>query len=261
MKTTVGFIGFGNMAQAMAKGLLLKEVLPPQNICACAKHWDKLEATAHSLKIRACRDARETALHSDIVVLAVKPYLIEEVINPILDVLREKIVVSVAAGLTCASYDKLLLPGTAHLSTIPNTPVSVGEGIIICESDHTLSDAQYKRVKEIFSPIGLMQEVETKHLSIAGTVAGCGPAFASMFLEALSDGAVQEGLPRALSYRLASQMLIGTGKLQLQTGEHPGSMKDAVCSPGGTTIVGVAALERGGLRSAVIDAIHAVEHK
>ena len=106
-----------------------------------------------------------------------------------------------------------------------------------------------------------MQPVETHLLSAAGTLAGCGPAFAAMFLEALGDAGVKHGLPRALAYRLASQMLAGTGKLQLATGSHPGQMKDAVCSPGGTTIVGVAALEEHGLRAAVIDAIDAIEQK
>ena len=106
-----------------------------------------------------------------------------------------------------------------------------------------------------------MQPVETHLLSVAGTVAGCGPAFAAMFIEALSDAGVKHGLPRALSYRLASQMLAGTAKLQLATNAHPGQMKDAVCSPGGTTIVGVAALEKNGFRHAVIDAIDAIETK
>ena len=96
---------------------------------------------------------------------------------------------------------------------------------------------------------------------IGGTVSGCGPAFASMFLEALGDAGVKHGLPRAAAYRLAAQMLAGTGRLQLETGEHPGAMKDAVCSPGGTTIVGVAALERGGMRAAVIDAVDAIQNK
>ena len=114
---------------------------------------------------------------------------------------------------------------------------------------------------KLFSTISIVQFVETKQLSIGGTVAGCGPAFASMFIEALADAGVMHGLARPVAYKLASQMIVGTGKLQLATNNHPGAMKDAVSSPSGTTIVGVATLERKGFRSAVIDAIDAIENK
>lgn len=260
-KVKVGFIGFGNMAQAIADGLLAQSAVKPEQIYACAKDWEKLCRNAGARGINACKDAGETARSSGIVIIAVKPYLVEEVVAPILDVLQSKIVVSVAAGMPFEKYESILLPGTHHLSTIPNTPVRVGEGIFICEKKHSLTGEEYKLVETLFSTIALVQPVETKQLSIAGTLSGCGPAFASMFVEALGDAAVKHGLPRDLSYRLASQMIAGTGKLQLESGAHPGAMKDAVCSPGGTTIVGVAALERKGLRSAVIDAIDAIETK
>ena len=257
----IGFIGYGNMAQAMAEGLMRTGAVCGEQLFACARDWEKLRRNTEPKGIHPCRDARETVLASDIVVIAVKPYLVEEVTAPVRELLREKIVLSVAAGMPFEAYEKILLPGTHHLSTLPNTPVAVGEGIIICESRHSLTPEEYRQVEEIFSHIGLLQAVDTKQMSIAGTISGCGPAFVSMFLEALADGAVLHGLPRPLAYRLASQMVAGTGKLQLETGTHPGAMKDAVCSPGGTTIVGVAALERGGLRSVVIDAVDAVERK
>lgn len=255
----IGFIGFGNMAQAMADGLLSKQAIRPEQIYVCAKNWEKLKKNADSRSVHPCRSAVEVAEHSDMVILAVKPYLIQEVTEPIRQILSEKIVISVAAGCPFETYESILAPGTHHLSTIPNTPVSVGEGIIICERRHSLTEEEFSDFKELFSSIALIEEVETSQLSVAGTLSGCGPAFASMFLEALADGAVKQGLPRASAYRLASQMVIGTGSLQLQTGNHPGAMKDAVCSPGGTTIVGVAELERHGFRSAVIDAIDAIE--
>lgn len=255
----IGFIGFGNMAQAIADGLLCKNVTAPSQIYACAANWEKLCRNAKQRGITPCRTAEETAEHSDIVVLAVKPYMIEEVTSPIKNILKERIVISVAAGYPFEKYEEILLPGTHHLSTIPNTPVAIGEGIFICENRHSLTDDELTLVQELFSRIALMQFVETSQLSIAGTVSGCGPAFASMFMEALADAAVMHGLTRTTAYSLAAQMIAGTGKLQLETGEHPGAMKDAVCSPGGTTIRGVAALERSGLRAAVIDAIDAVE--
>lgn len=260
-KVKVGFIGYGNMAQAMVRGLLDKKALKPEQVFACAKDWEKLCRNAQADGIHACRDAAEVAGLAQIVIIAVKPYMVAEVTAPIRDLLKERIVISVAAGMPFERYEELLAVGTHHMSTIPNTPVSVGEGIIICEKKHSLTETEYQAVEQLFSYIGLVQLVETSQLSIAGTVSGCGPAFVSMFIEALADAGVMHGLPRALSYRLAGQMVAGTGKLQTVTGAHPGVMKDAVCSPGGTTIVGVAVLERGGMRSAVIDAIDAIEKK
>lgn len=257
----IGFIGFGNMAQAIARGLLRRKSVRPQQIYACAKTWDKLCKNTQPEGMIPCRDAAETAGKADLVVIAVKPYLVQEVTAPIRELLREKIVVSIAAGYPFEKYEEILLPGTHHLSTIPNTPVSVGEGIVICEKRHSLNEEEYRLVEELFSGIGVVQQVETRQLGIAGTISGCGPAFVSMFIEALGDAAVMHGLPRALSYQLAGQMAAGTGRLLVETGSHPGAMKDAVCSPGGTTIVGVAALERKGMRSAVIDAVDAIEKK
>lgn len=257
----VGFIGFGNMAQAIAEGLVLKHRLRAEQISACARDWEKLCRNTQPSGMHPCKDLAETVQCSDLVIISVKPQTVPEVIDSIKELLHDKIVISVAAGYPFETYEKLLLPGTHHLSTIPNTPVCAGEGIFVCEKRHSLTDEEYRLMKDLFSGIGIVQEVETQQLDIAGTISGCGPAFVSMFIEALADAAVLYGLPRELSYRLAAQMIAGTAKLQLRTGEHPGVMKDAVCSPGGSTIVGVAALERGGFRSAVIEAVAAIEEK
>lgn len=255
----IGFIGFGNMAQALADGLLLKKAVRPEEIYVCAKHWEKLAANAAVRGVNPCRTAAAAAEKSDMVVVAVKPYLVAEVLEPIKEILRDRIVVSVAAGMPYDSYEEILAPGTHHISTVPNTPVSIGEGIIVCEQKNSLTEEEYSRFEELFSRIAVVVAVQTSQLGVAGNLSGCGPAFAAMFIEALSDGAVKHGLPRELSYRLASQMVAGTGKMQQALGTHPGAMKDAVCSPGGLTIKGVAALERGGFRGAVISAMDAVE--
>ncbi len=256
-----GFIGFGNMAAAIADGLLRAKALPAEQIYACAKNWEKLCQNTSARGIHACRDTGEVLERSDLLVIAVKPYQVKEVLSPYFQQLQGKILVSVAAGMTFDRYEEFLPGGIHHISTIPNTPVSVCEGVIACEQRHSLTPEEYEQFSSLFSKIGLVQPVETHLLSVAGTVAGCGPAFAALFLEALSDAGVKHGLPRALSYRLASQMLAGTAKLQLATNAHPGQMKDAVCSPGGTTIVGVSTLEKNGFRHAVIDAIDAIENK
>jgi len=196
-----------------------------------------------------------------VVVVAVKPYQVEAVLAPVKGMLAGKVVVSVAAGMTFDRYEEILAPGTHHLSTIPNTPVAVCEGIVVCERRHSLSEAEWQSVQALLSHVGLVIPVDTAQLGIAGTVCGCGPAFVAMFIEALADAAVKHGIVRADAYRMASQMVVGTGKLQLATGQHPAMMKDAVCSPGGTTIVGVGELERKRFRGAVIDAIDAIQDK
>jgi pyrroline-5-carboxylate reductase len=257
----LGFIGFGNMAQALAQGLIYKRAIEPKQIYACANNWDKLVQNTKSKGFIPCKDARELVESVDMVIIAVKPHLVKEVIVPIKEELKGKIVISVVVNYPFEEYEKILTPQTHHLSTLPNTPVAVGEGIIVCENKHSLTTKEYTAFVELFSQIALIEEVETNTLRIAGTLSGCGPAFACLFIEALADAGVMHGLPRDLSYKLASQMMVGTGKLQLDTNTHPGVMKDAVCSPGGTTIVGVTTLERKGLRSAIIDAIDEIMKK
>ncbi len=257
---TVGFIGFGNMAQAIADGLLLKKVVPATRMLACARDWNRLFHNTEKRGIVPCRDVVDMVERATVLIIAVKPHQVEEVMAPLRERLSGKIVVSVAAALSFATYQRLL-PGVHHLSTLPNTPVAVGEGIFICEKQHSLTEQECALVEALFSPIALLEWVESDHFDIAGVISGCGPAFVSMFMEALADGGLRHGLPRALGYRLAAQMVAGAGKLLLHTGNHPGAMKDAVCSPGGTTIVGVSALERRGFRSAIIDAVDAIWNK
>lgn len=257
----IGFIGFGNMAQALAEGLVRTGALAAGEIGACARDPEKLRRNTEARGYKAFGDAAGVVEFADMVVVAVKPYQVESVLSPVRKLLTGKIVLSVAAGWTFVRYEELLAPETHHLSTVPNTPVSVGEGIIVCERRHSLTDAEWQAVKELLSHVGLVMQVETPLLDIAGTICGCGPAFVCMFIEAMADAAVKHGIARADAYRMVSQMVAGTGKLQLATGQHPGVMKDAVCSPGGTTIVGVAELERRGFRGAVIDAVDAIRAK
>lgn len=257
---TIGFLGFGNMGQAMARGFLRGGV-PGARICACAKHFDKLQQTAEQLGITPWEDSLSVAERSDLLILAVKPYLIQEVLEPLKDRLAGKVVISVALGWLYDQFEEILPPQTHHLSIMPNTPVAIGEGVVLLEEDHSLTQEEYAQVRELLGLLGTVETVTAAQMGIAGTLSGCGPAYAAMFLEALGDAGVLHGLPRQVSYRLAAQMLAGTGKLHLATGDHPGAMKDAVCSPGGSTIRGVDALERHGFRSAVMDAITAAAGK
>ncbi len=257
----IGFIGFGNMAQAMTDGLLRQKAVRPEEIFVCAKNWEKLKENASKRGVVPCRTAAEAAGQSDLVILAVKPYLAAEVLAPLGEILKGRVLVSVAAGISCERLEEMLPEGIHHLTVLPNTPVSVGEGIILCEERHTLTEEEFAKVTELFSRLGLVETLPASQFGIAGDLAGCGPAFTAMYLEALADGAVLYGLPRDTAYRLASQMITGTGRLWQETQTHPGAMKDAVCSPGGLTIAGVASLERDGFRAAVIDALGAIQER
>ena len=261
MDMKVGFIGFGNMAQAMADGFVRTGAVQADEIYGCARDWEKLCRNTEPKGYHPCRDSAELVEHAELVVVAVKPYQVGEVLTPLKAALRERIVLSVAAGVDFAAYERILASGTHHLSTIPNTPVAVGAGVIICEEQDSLSPQERETVEGLLGRVGVVQRVPSNLVGIANTISGCGPAFASMFIEALADAGVLHGLTRPMAYRLASQMVAGTGLLQRETGIHPGAMKDAVCSPGGLTIAGVAELERKGFRGAVIDAVDAVQRK
>ena len=254
----IGFIGFGNMASAMADGWIASGKVAPKSLCACAGRYEALVPRCDARGMRALPDAVAVVEASDVMVVAVKPYMIEGVLAPLAKALMGKVVLSVAAGWDCEAYE-CVIPGTRHLSTVPNTPVAINEGVIACEKTSTLTDDDYELVYALLGLLGRAVEVETRLLPVAGTVGGCSPAFIAMVIEALADAAVKHGIPRATAYEMVSQMVAGTAKLQMATGMHPGAMKDAVCSPGGTTIRGVAELEASGMRSAFIRAIDAIE--
>ena len=228
----VGWIGFGNMAKAMAQGLIGSGRIAPDALYACARDQKKLQDNTATLGMHACPDARTLVEAVDLVIVAVKPF---------------------------AAYEELLAPGSAHISTMPNTPIAAQAGVMVCEERHSLSDEQLDAVKTLFAGCALLVFVSSEQLAIAGTISGCGPAFACMMVEALADAGVKHGLQRSQAYQLAAGMLKGTGALLLQTGEHPAVLKDAVCSPKGTTIKGVEALEENGMRHALMAAVDAAQ--
>ncbi|WNY29337.1 Pyrroline-5-carboxylate reductase [Methanimicrococcus stummii] len=253
----IGFIGMGNMAQAIVKGLILKEAAQSSNILAYAPSQEKLKKFAENTGIIPYSSLENMISDSDFVVVAVKPDIVSEVIAPIKDLLQNKALLSIAAGWDFSRYGEILDPSTRHLFIMPSTPVQIGEGISIFEQKHSLTADEFEQVEKLFSAIGIVQILPGDLMGVGGTISACTPAFFSMILEAVADGAVMHGLPRDAAYRLASQALAGTGKMQLETGLHPGALKDAVCSPGGLTIRGVASLENDGVRAAMINAVSA----
>ena len=256
----IGFIGMGNMAGAMAQGLIASGAMDASHLYACARDWDKLCRNAQIIGFTPVRDAATLVEAVDTVIVAIKPYQIQAVLPPLAAALRSRVVLSVAADWDFARMETVLAPGTHHLYVMPNTPVSVNEGVI-AEERHSLTEVEFAAVRTLLGNLGTVEILPTHLMGAGMTIAGCGPAFVAMMIEALGDAGVKYGLPRQTAYRLASQTLAGTGRLQLATGAHPGAMKDAVCSPAGSTIRGVAQLEKSGFRAAVLNAVDAILDK
>lgn len=254
---TLGLIGAGNMGSALLKGLIQFGGISADNVYVCGHHPEALDALRAELGFTICSSARELIHASDDVLIAVKPYHIEALLSEHFDALKGKNVLSVVAGYGYERLEALVAPETRHLSIMPNTPSAIGEGVLLFEQAHSLTPSDYSRVKMMFESCGRVIELSSHLMGAGGVVSGCGPAFIAMVIEALSDAAVKYGIPRAQAYELVSAMVAGTAKLQQKTGLHPAIIKDGVCSPLGSTIRGVEALERAGLRSALIEAVNA----
>lgn len=253
----IGFIGMGNMARAIAGGFVAGKAVQPENIYAYAPHYDKLKAFADEIGIHACHTAQEMLSEVDTVVMAVKPYVVEGVLAQLRDALKGKAMLSVVAGYTLERYRPLVDDSVRVQYVMPNTPCMVGAGVLLFEQATTLTDAEREEAMRMFRALGEVVELDTHLMDAATAVSGCGPAFVAMMIEAMADAGVKYGLPRATAYRLASQTAVGTGRMQLETGMHPAAIKDGVCSPGGTTIRGVEALEANGMRYAFMQAVKA----
>ena len=254
----IGFVGFGYMAHAIAKGWILSGEIIPKQLYASARNQDKLKDNTSHLGIQTVETNEELINAVDVVIIAVKPYQIRGIFEPLKEKLAGKILVSLAVNILAEDFSAYLLDGTEHLSTLPNTPVAIREGIVIFEDNHTLRAENFALVKELFELISHVESIPTDQMGIAGLIAGSAPAFADLFIEALGDAGVKHGLDRKAAYRLASKMMSGAGELQLQTGKHPGELKDEITSPGGTTIKGIASLEKNNFRGTVIDAVDAI---
>ena len=258
----IGFIGCGNMATAMLGGILKKELVEKSDLMASAKSEKTLQRIESELGIRAVADNRQVAGEADVLVLAIKPVFMEEVIEEIADAVRpETIVVTLAPGKTLKWLDSTFGKPTKLVRTMPNTPALVGEGMTaLCPNEFVLPE-ELETVETIFKSFGKTQVVSEPMIDVVVGVSGSSPAYVFMFIEAMADAAVADGMPRAQAYEFAAQSVLGSAKMVLETGKHPGELKDMVCSPGGTTIEAVRVLEEKGMRSAVFEASKACVKK
>lgn len=262
MAKTVGFIGSGNMGRAIMGGMIAAGLYAPSQILASAKTKETVEKIEKELGIVVTTDNTEVARKADILFLAVKPGVFATVIPQIRDVCKEgQVVVSIAAGQTLASITDLFGRQIKLVRSMPNTPALVGEAMSAVTPNEKISPEELQEVMAIFESFGKAEIVPETMMDAVVGVSGSSPAYVYMFIEAMADAAVADGMPRKQAYKFAAQSVLGAAKMVLETGEHPGVLKDAVCSPGGTTIAAVAELEKSGLRSSVIEAQRACVQK
>ncbi len=256
----LGFIGGGNMAEAMIKGLLSTSFIESKNIFVSEPSEQKRDAlhTEHEIKVTA--DNRELAKKSDILVLAVKPQILKEVLRDISSLVDHgKLVISVVAGVPSSIINDALRGKSNRnfsvVRTMPNTPALVQEGVTAIASGEYVTKADVEIAHRIFEAVGRTVDVEEDHLDAVTGLSGSGPAYIFMLIEALSDAGVKMGLSREAANTLTIQTVLGSAKLARESGKHPGELKDMVTSPAGTTIVGLHALEEGGLRTTMMNAV------
>ena len=257
-----GFIGCGNMGGALAKAVCRK--VQPSEVALSNRTVSKAEKLAGELGAMAVSNERN-ASEAHFIFLGVKPQIMKDLLKDIKAFLKSRkdgfVLVSMAAGLSIQDIRDMAGVNAPVIRISPNTPVAIGEGIVLLTCSEDVSEQDKSDFLQAMSGCGLITEIPENLHAIGGALSGCGPAFADMFVGALADGAVACGLPRAQAMSIAAQMVVGSGKLILESGRHPEELKDAVCSPGGTTIQGVRTLEERGFRGAAMDAIIAAYEK
>lgn len=256
MGTKIGFIGTGNMGTPLLKGVIRSGAAKPEDIYIFDADKSKAEALAKENGVHAAAGNPELTSACDYILLAVKPVYIRQVLEEIRDSFTEdKVLVSIAVGVTSDTIKSILGRDKKVVRTMPNLPVLVGEGMTLVCFDKNISENEKATVKSLFEGAGKVDELEERLMSQVTSLTSSSPAYIFMMIEAMADGAVEQGIPRKLAYRLASQAVLGSAKMVRDTGLHPAELKDQVCSPAGTTIEAVKSLEENGFRYSVMEAM------
>ena len=251
----IAFIGCGNMGGAIVRAVCAK--VDSKSVYLSNRTRSKAVSLAESCGCNVCENNREAAKGADFIFLGVKPWQITDVIKEIDEVLKgDEIIVSMAAGVPGSVMAELLAEkGNGVIRIMPNTPCAIGEGLVVISPYEGVSEETVGELEEILAGCGMMGRCSEEQAEVAMTVGGCTPAFTYMFIEALADGGVRAGIKRSDAMLWASQAVMGAAKLVIESGEHPGALKDAVCSPKGATIEGIRTLEMNAFRGGVMDAI------
>jgi pyrroline-5-carboxylate reductase len=253
----VGFVGTGNMAEALIRGLLHAGVVTPKQVIGSEPRPDRCEELRAKYKITVVADNAEVARKSDILVLSIKPQVMSKVLDEIAPSVQPKaLVISIAAGIPLAAIEAKL-PKARVVRTMPNTPALVEAGATAIAAGGHATEEDMKAAKRIFDSVGLTVILDESQMDAVTGLSGSGPAYIFLIIEALSDAGVKVGLSRYNALALAAQTVLGSAKMLLETNEHPGRLKDMVTSPGGTAIAGLHTLEQGGLRTTLINAVEA----
>ncbi len=254
----IAFLGGGNMAEALIKGILAAGVVKADRISATDVSMDRLEYLKKTYGIIVQKGNRDAVLGADVVLLCVKPQVIDKVLEEIAPAADSgKLIISIAAGITLGRIEKILTKGPRVVRVMPNTPALVLAGAAALAGGRHATTDDLALAQGIFDSVGRAVVVEEKLMDAVTGLSGSGPAYVFMIIDALSDAGVKVGLPRQLSLELAAQTVFGAAKMVIETREHPGKLRDMVTSPGGTTIEGLHALEKGKLRATLMNAVEA----
>lgn len=258
----IGFIGCGNMAKAMIGGMIRTNIFKPEEIIASDNYVKGLETAKQQLGIEIAGSNKEVVERAEVVVFAIKPQFYDEVLTDAKSYAKQgQIFITIAPGFSLERLGKLLGEEAKIVRTMPNTPALVGAGMTAVCSNEQVTQEELDYVCKILNGFGITEVLPEKLMDGVVAVSGSSPAYVFLFIEAMADAAVADGMPRGQAYKIAAQAVMGSAKMVLETGKHPGELKDMVCSPGGTTIEAVKALEKSGLRASVMEGMEACTRK
>ena len=259
-KMKLGFIGTGNMASAIMGGIIKKAIIPAEEIIGADLFAPGRERVQKQFGIHVTDSNKEVVEKAEVIILSVKPQFYESVINEIKDdIKKEQIVITIAPGKNLAWLSEKFGKDVKLVRTMPNTPAMVGEGMTAaCPNEH-MTEEEIAYVRTLLESFSRVEIVPERLMDVVVSVSGSSPAYVFVMIEAMADAAVSGGMPRAQAYQFAAQAVLGSAKMVLDTGKHPGELKDMVCSPAGTTIEAVRTLEERGFRSAIIEAMKVCE--
>jgi pyrroline-5-carboxylate reductase len=262
LSKNLGFIGCGNMGKAMIGGIVNSKLYDPNNVMVSDPSDSSLKEVQEKYRIRTTTDNLQVVNFADIIILSVKPNIIMSVIEKIKDFIKPStVIISIAAGQKLEKLSVGFKNEVKLVRVMPNTPALVNEGMSAISINENVCDEELEEVVKIFNSFGKAEVIDEKLMDAVTAVSGSSPAYVYMFIEAMADGAVLQGMPRDKAYKFAAQAVLGSAKMVLETGKHPGKLKDEVSSPGGTTIEAVYSLEKNNFRGTVIEAINVCTDK
>lgn len=262
MNMKIGIIGSGNMGTAILGGIVKSGLVAPGEVIVSNRTQPKLDRVRADYGVNTTLDAKEVVLNSDIVIVAVKPHIYDSVLTEVRELIdSDKIIVNIAAGKTIESIEAVIGDDKKIVRTMPNTPALVGEGMTAICPNRNINEEDLEKAISVFESFGKAEVVSESMIDAVIGASGSSPAYVFMFIEAIADAVVIHGMPRDKAYKFVAQAVLGSAKMVLETGKHPGELKDMVCSPSGTTIEAVRALEEAGMRGAVIKGVNACIEK